>query len=1109
MLSLYNIWTVARFEIKTLLRSWFFRIFAVGSAALLLFLNVVLFAEAFSTMPWELRGIPGAIPYFNLSLLTIVQSIMVIFLSSDFLRRDKKLDTTSVVYMRSMTNGDYVLGKITGILTVFLGLDIVVLFLAALIQILFADVPFHFMINLYYLLILSIPSLVFIIGLSFVAMILVRNQALTFLILLGCIAVTLFYFNIKLNYVFDLTGFFLPLAYSDFIGFGNVTFIIVQRAIYLFFGLGCVALTIVTFRRLPQSKGLGKVVSVLTVFFFCVAVLATVVHLYQFNQGKQLRQQIIKIEEQEGSEQNLALKSCALEVTQGERNIAVRAKLAVNNAGEQPAYDLYFSLNPGLTVDKIEHGGGELEMTRNAHSLHVHLNEPLPPGKTDTLVFRYHGRINENACYADVAEGDRERVNNLNMYKIDKRFSFSSPRYLLLTPESQWYPTLLFKRQAQTIPSTVREFIAFELSVKTKKGVLPISQGRMSQTGDTEYSFVPENPLPQMSLIIGPYEKRSITVDSVEYSLFAHPQHDYFVPYLKVLQDTLGAIIRQAKQNFENRTNLLYPYKRFSIVEVPIQFFAFAPRMGFNPATVQPEQALVAENGLISNSSDFKFSMDRMKERTERRNQTFATGELEARVFNFFLQETFLGSGNAPFRGGRNFVANYHIFPNYYHYVARIESDEWPLFDLAFESYLYNRIGSESRPFFRIAQGLVDEETANLKLSEASLADILQSEEDKEIAGKVIKVKSRYLFSTIKRIVGEENFNQMIRKIVLDHRFSTIKLSDIAEELNRSFHIDLDAILHEWAVEKQLPGFVFYDFNSYTVVDRDRTRFQVRFKAANLEKAPGLIAVTFRSGGFGPFGGGPPSDTPAEEYLVKLDGETAKEIGYVLDEKPMMMQINSMVSKNLPYSMTQRFEEFKMQEKAKPFAGEVVLDELPKLRSAGEYIVDNEDTGFVVPEKGKTSLLKKILKTGQNSDEEEYIPLTPWRLPSHWRKTTNDEFYGKYIHSSHIIKSGDGGNKVAWKASLDESGTYDIYCYTSLRRMPFGRRRRGQSAGEWHFFIHHDDGVEEVVVDVEKAEQGWNFMGSFYISQGEAVVELSNKSDGPFVTADAIRWVKR
>src|SRR3990172_61258 len=454
MLSLYNIWTIARFEIKTLLRSWFFRIFAVGSGAFLLFLNVVLFAEAFETMPWELRGIPGSIPYFNLSLLTIVQSIMVIFLSSDFLRRDKKLDTTSVVYMRSMTNGDYVLGKITGILTVFLGLDIVVLFFAAIIQILFTDVPFHFMINLYYLLILSIPSLIFIIGLSFVAMILVRNQALTFLILLGYVAVTLFYFHIKMNFAFDLSGFFLPVAYSDLVGFGNVAFIIVQRAIYLFFGLGCIALTIVTFRRLPQSKALGKVVSVLTVFFFCGAGLAAAVHLYQFNQGKQLRQQIIKLEQQEGSEQNLALLSCALKVEQGDRDIAARAKLAVKNEGEEQVNDLYFSLNPGLAVDRIERGDNELELTRNVHSLHVRLIEPLPPGKTDTLVFHYHGRIDENACYADVAEDEREKLNNMNMYKIDKRFSFSSPHYLLLTPESQWYPTLLFKRQAQAIAST-------------------------------------------------------------------------------------------------------------------------------------------------------------------------------------------------------------------------------------------------------------------------------------------------------------------------------------------------------------------------------------------------------------------------------------------------------------------------------------------------------------------------------------------------------------------------------------------------------------------------------------------------------------------------------
>ncbi len=60
---------------------------------------------------WDMKAISSVIPYVNLLLLNTVQAIIAIFLASDFLKRDKKLDTTDVIYIRSMSNGEYVAGK--------------------------------------------------------------------------------------------------------------------------------------------------------------------------------------------------------------------------------------------------------------------------------------------------------------------------------------------------------------------------------------------------------------------------------------------------------------------------------------------------------------------------------------------------------------------------------------------------------------------------------------------------------------------------------------------------------------------------------------------------------------------------------------------------------------------------------------------------------------------------------------------------------------------------------------------------------------------------------------------------------------------------------------
>jgi hypothetical protein len=59
-----------------------------------------------------------------------------------------------------------------------------------------------------------------------------------------------------------------------------------------------------------------------------------------------------------------------------------------------------------------------------------------------------------------------------------------------------------------------------------------------------------------------------------------------------------------------------------------------------------------------------------------------------------------------------------------------------------------------------------------------------------------------------------------------------------------------------------------------------------------------------------------------------------------------------------------------------------------------------------------------------------------------------------------------------------------------------------------HYKIYHDQGVDEITVDFENAEAGWNNMGRYYLSSDSAKVELSNQSSGRVVLGDAIRWVK-
>ena len=241
------------------------------------------------------KALPSLVPYVNLLMLNVAQAIIAIFLASDFLKRDKKLDTTEVIYMRSMTNGEYVIGKTIGNLFVFLVLNILILIIALAFNFAVSDLSVSWISYLNYFLTDQFPTLVFIMGLSFFFMSVLRNQALTFIILLGYVALTLFYLQNKFYFVFDYMAFRIPMAYSDFVGFGNKSTLLIHRGIYFFLGLSFIFLTISFLKRLPQAKHFRQFSVVVSTLFFIVGVYLAYLHVSSVISEKNRREEMLTI----------------------------------------------------------------------------------------------------------------------------------------------------------------------------------------------------------------------------------------------------------------------------------------------------------------------------------------------------------------------------------------------------------------------------------------------------------------------------------------------------------------------------------------------------------------------------------------------------------------------------------------------------------------------------------------------------------------------------------------------------------------------------------------------------------------------------------------------
>ncbi len=1106
MLSVYNIWTIARVETKTLLRSWFFRVLSLLALGLLIVFNIPLYTEAAPT-PWVFRGISSAIPYVNILFLNVVQAIVAVFLASDFLKRDRKLDTTEVIYMRSMTNGDYVLGKTFGIMFVFLVLNLVILTVAAIFNIFFAGVPFIFRAYLFYPLLVSVPTLVFILGLSFLMMVLIRNQPATFIVLLGYIASTLFFFGPRYNHILDYMTFHTPLMYSTIVGFGDIAGLLLHRGIYLSLGLAFIFFTIVMIRRLPQSRSITIVSRVLAVALIAAAAVMVHLRVSGILRGRELRRDMVELAGRSGGEPGVSIEACALDLKHTGAGIEGTAGITVLNRAGIPLERYVFSLNPGLRVTGVECGGG-CGFERELHILTVIPAQPLVPGGRDSVIISYRGSIDEDACYLDIDEESRAGSYRAAFLNIAKRHAFITPGFVLLTPENMWYPSAgVHFNPGNPLHHTV-DFIDFTLNVTTEEGLTAVSQGRPVRNAPGSFTFVPERPLPCRSLAIGRYERRTITADSLEYNLYLIEGHDYFSEYFTEIGDTIPSLIAERKQDFENKLGLHYPYPRLSLVEAPVQFYSYPRLWTAARETVQPGMVFLPERGVMLHGADFRMTRNFQKRAAKRgRGETRTEREQQIDLFNGFINRTLAGNiSRRRFRpGGINLDSSmFNLYPNYFYFVHHVASDTLAVFNAAIESFISDPIVEPSSYFAQMFQGLTSEEKVNLALAERNFSQILSTADDEEMFNDIVKIKGRYLFLLVQHAVGEEAFMDHLHSFLGTNRFRTVDTGELFSGFRRDLGFDVGPHVERWFHGKEQAGYLLADVNACKVLDSDRTRFQVTFKVSNVEPVDGLIQVTFMEGGrrFRRFTG----NLDEIKRTIVLGADQTKEVGFVLDFQPRTMSVNTMISKNLPSILNTVFEKFELNEKAEPFDGERIVEVPVVLREPNEIVVDNEDPGCEAQADVSQSVLKRLFKRTFGEEEDKYIGIEFWSPPGTWKASVFSEFHGDLVRSALYTKAGKGDRKVTWNAEIERSGYYDIYFYVSKLRRP-GRRGKQGKFGHYHFIIQHDDGVDEPMLDIGNAGDGWNSLGAYYLSKGATSVVLTNESDGGIIIADAVKWV--
>lgn len=1096
----HNINTIARYEVKLLTRSWLFRIFAILALLVLTFYHLLQQTSLINSfnLPWNTTALTSFIPFLNTYFYNITQSIIAIFLAGSFLKRDKKLDTAEVIYVRPMSNADYVLGKTWGIIRVFVSLNIITLLIAAFMNGYITNSPFSVVPYLFYLLTISIPSLIFILGLSFVVTCLLKNQAVTMVVMLGIIGTVLFFINDKLFGAFDFFGVNIPSIFSDVTGHPDLKRFLLQRLSFLLLGAGLVCYTIALVKRLPHRPWKLIIINIIATLLVIAGCLTGLSYILSFHQDSSIRRDYILSYNKYAGEGQTNTTSNDIKLEQKNHKIYAESRLNVHNNNTAGLKNIRLYLNPSLTIASIEENGKNIPFTRENQVVLV--NRQLLPEEECVLTVKYNGGIDENIAYLDIDDETfyNTKVKN-QMHRFGKRYAYTLDNYALLTPEILWYPTTAAPVHPAVPYDITKDFAYYTLSVSNLNGKIPVSQGEGIQDGDT-VTFVNTTPLIGISLSLGEYEKLALNVDSVDYEVYYFKGHDYFTEALDQLHDTMSYVIKDLRSSIETNKNKVYPFHKFVLAEVPVQFTSYIRNWKGYTEVVAPELVFVPEKAVNTSSGDFKG----MKKRYQRwgGNEQQTEKELQIRALSdFFNMEFTAENASGQWWETNPEVNKYNIFPMLFNYTNFIHSKEIPVADVMINS-LQNIASSGLRQRW---EPIDKQQRANLYLQGKSFKQATADSSLKpEIFYEILKLKSNSLKNYILSQVSREDFNSFFKQYFNEKEFEEIELDDFIRTLNEKLHIDIDPFVRELYVVNETPALRIANVDANKVLIDDFTKYQVKFKINNPSNIDAIITTRLEASGEGRGRRnrrqGNNSNNGEDNSYYIIPAGASKEIRIINDEQPSRLLLYTNISQNIPNELSYSFSKIEsttLDSSYGIFNAEATVFRL----NPNEIIVDNESEDFTLVNSNSRTKLKDLF---QKKEEDKYSNFQWWAAPSKWKATVDNNCYGDVIHSAYFKKKGNGANKAQWKIDVPKEGYYELFIHNSRIDM-WGHRQREEMTQD--YTVRYGTEEEVLTLDMNREEIGWVSMGSFYFPAEDITITLSDKVTGRYVIADAIKIV--
>lgn len=1105
----YSIYREAIYEFKRVRRSTVFRIFFILATAGLVFYHFSFLSRIGDVagnwsqlyMDWTSRALPSAIAFKSAYYFNAIQLLLVVFLVLNDLV-SFRLSTAKALQTRPQSNGEIALGNLLGKVLAVTILNWLAFGTSIVMNLLLYPRSFEGSYYLFYWGTLTFPTLVYLLGISSLVTCLVRSRGVSIVVIFLLLGSIIYICSDSLHGVFDPLALHVPNMFSDFTGHADLMNYLLQRGSILLTGCGLLAAAVVPFPRIPNKEKTSRTWISGACVLFALAGVLILVYNYHHNTVTCSRNKCMQEYDKYVGRHRAKMIRNELRLRELANGGIVASSTAVVTNENTTTVKLIMYLNPGFTVTSLKIDGTPVSFRREWQMLL--LEKELAPGDTCTVMIAYEGVVDNMVCIPNTDYSEEV----IGIFRHGNSPTFCEKAYKLLLPECAWYPSCSSPIDEEA------DFTRYSLDVEHNPQLVAISQGEIIEESEGKTSFRFTHDMPGISLCIGNYKKRTITVganhyvDSLRATIYFHPEHEYLLdkytcsreeinsqllnlkhmleefqciqysaPWtkeeLEMIQE-MGGYTEDINKNIRITNTVLkkrgfnpsqhYPYRWLTLVEAPCHFHRCSGLLQASGERVQGGIVFVPEK--LYTMKKHKYMIPRNeKEREE--SGAWALNDVRAIVDGGSCDVTPLLCGRTISLISAECPGMNKIIADMAYYVIQLGAEF--SFDDEFQAVDYLKNHS-------LRDAMHDK-----RLSPKQIQDITR----KKCAELCVHVKSQ---------VNEKAFRQFHLDFLKEHLFQEVPLEEYFRQFHKTLGFNLDSLVKKWYNADRLPLLELRDVQLIKLIDEPfRLEAMYIFKVFNKSDVPGIIST-----GDNQCWIIPPHE--GREIRSRYRKRIQSSQMYFFLETPMAENLPSHVRLSLEsanFSRTDTTSAVLPLDSVTFYQGDPRRDEV--------IIVDNEDHGFrVVKAKGFSlvSLFKKeseCKKYEQRRDRQEV-----------WQSSIDSKFHGFPVRSAYSKQAGEGKLKVEWSTQLPRDGKYEVLFYHP--------RVFNEPMQEFYYTIHDGKEEHEVMVPVDANIEDWVSIGVFDF-HGYAKVVLSDRDRKNKVknangyspqelVADAVKWIK-